>query len=57
MIEEILHGPQDVPRRCNLKTRSRAAGPPEFRVVHPTKEGGHFDYPLFPRIAKNTLPH
>ena len=48
MIEEILHGPQDVPRRCNLKTRSRAAGPPEFRVVHPTKEGGHFDYPLFP---------
>ena len=27
-----------------LKTRSRA--PPEFRVVHPTKKGGRFDYPL-----------
>ena len=24
-------------RRCNVKTRSRAAGPPEFRLVHPTK--------------------
>jgi hypothetical protein len=24
-------------RRSNLKTRSRAGGPPDFRVVHPTK--------------------
>ena len=49
MIEEILLEPtQERAALLQLKTRSRAAGPLEFRVVHPAKEGSRFDCPVFP---------
>ena len=39
-------------RRCDGGSKAsaiaRAGGPPEFRVVHPTKKGSSFDCPLFP---------
>ena len=54
MIEEILPS-KSVPRCCSLKTRSRAAGPPEFRVVHPAKEGSRFDCPVFPVERRRTI--
>ena len=38
-------------RRCNVKTRSRAAGPPEFRLVHPTKKVRPWNQ--FPRVGTN----
>ena len=49
MIEAFYASlPRSLLRRCKLRTHSRAGGPPEFRVVHPTKEGSRFDCPLFP---------
>ena len=56
MIEEILHEPtQERAAPLQRETRSRAAEPPAFRVVHPTKKQP-FRLPPLPRIAENTRP-